>query len=177
MDGSAPPPNQIQSGPWRHRVGGVLVIGIGNTLLCDDGVGVHVVRRLATNPDTPAFLYPLDGGTIGFRLMANVARSDAALFIDAAELGRPPGTIRLLEGAALDAYTRRGGRVSAHEAGLVDLLTLARMDGWTPRHVAVLGIQPHRIDWDERLSELVARALPAACDMAIDTAHRWRFPH
>jgi hydrogenase maturation protease len=158
------------------RGAGVLVVGLGNTLLSDDGVGIHVVRRLSSDPHAPTFLQALDGGTLGFRLMEAVAQSDAALFIDAAELGQPPGTIRLFEQEALDLYTRRGERVSAHEAGLVDLLTLARMDGWAPEHVAVLGIQPQRIDWGERLSEAVARALPDACHIAVDTVRRWRRP-
>jgi hydrogenase maturation protease len=160
----------------QRRAGDVLVVGLGNLLLGDDGVGVHAVRRLAADPSAPAFLRPLDGGTLGFRLLDAVKRSDAALFIDAAELGQPPGTIRLLERDALDAYTRRGGRVSAHEAGLIDLLTLARMDGWKPTRMGVLGIQPRRIDWDARLSETLAGALPAACRMAIDTVRRWRGP-
>jgi len=159
-----------------ESVGDVLVVGLGNLLLGDDGVGVHAVRRLATDRSAPAFLRPLDGGTLGFRLLDVVKRSDAALFIDAAELGQPPGTIRLLEGDALRACAGHGGRFSAHEAGLIDLLTLARMDGWTPTHIAVLGIQPYRIDWDAQLSETVAGALPAACRMAIDTVQRWRCP-
>jgi hydrogenase maturation protease len=166
---------EMLSWPDHCQPGDVLVVGLGNILLADDGVGVHVVRRLATDPRAPAFLHPLDGGTLGFRLMEAVVRSEAALFIDAVQLGEPPGSIRLLERELLDAYTRRGGRVSAHEAGLVDLLTLARIDGWAPGHVAVLGVQPQRIDWDEQLSEPVTRALPDACRMAIDTAHRWRF--
>jgi hydrogenase nickel incorporation protein HypA/HybF len=49
-----------------------------------------------------------------------------------------------------------------------------RMDGWAPRHMAVLGIQPCRIDWDAQLSETVTGALPAACRLAIDTVQRWR---
>jgi len=171
MDAVAERPLQAQPASRRE----VLVVGLGNLLLGDDGVGVHAVRRLATDPSAPPFLRPLDGGTLGFRLLDAVRHADAALFIDAAELGQPPGTIRLLEGDALHARTRHGGRFSAHEAGLIDLLTLARMDGWLPTRMAVLGIQPRCIDWDAQLSETVAGALPAACRMAIDTVRRWRF--
>jgi hydrogenase maturation protease len=174
MDELAGIPLHSLSMPSREDVRDVLVIGLGNVLLADDGVGVHIVHRLATDPHVPAFLRALDGGTLGFRLMEIVTQSDAVLFIDAAELGQPPGAIRLLERDALDAYTKRGGRMSAHEAGLVDLLTLARLDGWAPSHVAVLGIQPQRINWDENLSAPVASALPDACRMAIDTVGRWQ---
>ena len=152
----------------------VLVIGLGNILLGDDGIGVHVIRRLATNPDIPSGLRPLDGGTLGFRLMDAFARSDAILLVDAAELGEPAGTVRLLERDALNRHVRRGGRVSAHEAGLVDLLTLAKLEGHAPSHLALLGVQPERIDWNETLSVPLARALPVACQMAIDTVLQWR---
>jgi len=154
----------------------VLVLGLGNILLGDDGIGVHVVRRLAADPDAPAGLRPLDGGTLGFRLMETFARSNAILLVDAAELGEPAGSIRLLELDALDRHIRRGGRVSAHEAGLVDLLTLARLEGCAPAHLALLGVQPKRIDWDEALSLPVARALPAVCRLAIEKVRQWQQP-
>jgi hydrogenase maturation protease len=152
----------------------VLVLGLGNILLGDDGIGIHVVRRLVTDPETPPGLHPLDGGTLGFRLMNAFASSDATLLIDAAQLGEPAGTLRLLELDALDRHIRRAGRVSAHEAGLVDLLMLARLEGCDPAYLALLGIQPQRIDWDETLSLPVSRALPDACRMAIDTVLQWQ---
>jgi hydrogenase maturation protease len=152
----------------------VLVLGLGNILLGDDGVGVHVVRRLATEPALPPGLQPLDGGTMGFRLMDVFAKSDAILLVDAVQLGGRAGTIRLLETDELNRHVRRGGRVSAHEAGLVDLLTLARLEGCTPARVALLGIEPQSIDWDEALSPPVTDALPAACRLAIKTVLQWQ---
>jgi len=152
----------------------VLMLGLGNTLLGDDGVGVHVVRRLAMDPYRPAGISPLDGGTIGFRLTDQVMRSDAALFIDAAEFEAPAGTVRLLEKDDLDAYVRSTERRGAHEAGLTDLLTLLQLEGWAPAHVAVLGVQPQHVDWQEQLSDAVARAVPVACRFAVATALRWQ---
>jgi len=151
----------------------VLVLGLGNILLGDDGVGVHVVRRLAAAALPPG-LQPLDGGTMGFRLMDVFAKSDAILLVDALQLGGRAGTIRLLETDALNRHVRRGGRVSAHEAGLIDLLTLARLEGCTPARVALLGIETQRIDWDEALSPPVTEALPAACRLAIETVLEWQ---
>jgi hydrogenase maturation protease len=153
---------------------GVLVLGLGNTLLADDGVGVHVVRRLAGDHATPACLQPLDGGTLGFRLMDVLTRSDAVIVVDAAQLGAAAGTLRLMESEALTGHVTRGGRTSAHEAGLIDLLTLARLDGWTPAHLALLCIQPRRVDWGEELSEPVARALPGACRAVVQTVLAWQ---
>jgi len=151
----------------------VLVLGLGNTLLTDDGVGVHVARALARNPETPKALLPVDGGTLGFRLLARLTQSDAVLVVDAAELGEPPGTVRLLDQKALSDHVSRGTRTSAHEAGLVDLLMLARLEGWAPMRLALLAIQPGRIEWGNELSETVAESVPLACDVAVKTVLAW----
>ncbi|MEJ1975485.1 MAG: hypothetical protein WDN49_04780 [Acetobacteraceae bacterium] len=64
--------------------------------------------------------------------------------------------------------------MSAHEAGLADLLTLAWLEGWAPMRLALLGIQPQRIDWGEQLSEPVAQSLPAACCAVVQTVLAWQ---
>lgn len=152
----------------------VLVLGLGNTLLADDGAGVHVVRRLAADPATPACLRPLDGGTLGFRLLDVLARSTDVILVDAGQFDAAAGTLRLIGSDALAGHVTRCGRTSAHEAGLIDLLTLARLDGWTPKRLALLCIQPNRVDWGEELSGPVARALPAACRTVVRTALAWQ---
>jgi hydrogenase maturation protease len=157
-----------------REVRDVIVLGLGNILLSDDGVGVHVARRLAMNPGAPSGLRALDGGTLGFRLTEALARSDSVLIVDAALLGEPPGAMHLLESDELHRHVCRGGRLSAHEAGLVDLLTMARLEGWAPAHLALLGIQPERIDWGDTLSENVARSVPLVCRTVIQTALSWQ---
>jgi hydrogenase maturation protease len=151
----------------------VLVLGLGNTLLADDGVGIHIIRSLAHDPMTPPSLLPVDGGTLGFRLLDQIARAEAVLIIDAAQLGAPAGTVRLLDRQQLALHVQRSGRLSAHEAGLADLLTLARLEGFAPRHLALLGIQPQTIDWGETLSPEVASAATIACQLAVQTALDW----
>jgi len=150
------------------------VLGLGNILLGDDGIGVQVVRHLANAPDTPPGLRPVDGGTLGFRLLAALMDADAVIVVDAAQVGDPAGTICLLDQLVLAEHVGRGGRMSAHEAGLVDLLTLARLDGWAPVRLALLGIQPQRIDWGEQLSGPVARSFPAACRAVVRTVLAWQ---
>lgn len=157
--------------PWPGNT--VLVLGLGNTLLADDGVGIHIVRSLARDPATPLCLRPVDGGTLGFRLLEQLARAEAVLMIDAAQLGAAAGTVRLLDRNELAQYAGRTGRKSAHEAGLADLLTLARLEGFSPRHLALLGIQPQTLDWGESLSPAVAAAAAVACRLAVQTALGW----
>ncbi len=150
----------------------IMVIGLGNILLADDGIGVHAVRRLA-QADPIEGLQLIDGGTLGFRLLQTVTASEAVLFIDAAELDEPAGAVRLLHEEDLALHILRRGRISAHEAGLVDLLTLARLDGWRPKYVAVLAVQPNRIDWGTELSMQLRDALPIVCRKALSTVQRW----
>lgn len=151
----------------------VLVLGLGNTLLADDGVGIHIVRSLGCDPATPPCLRPVDGGTLGFRLLGQISQADAVLIIDAAQLGAAAGTLRLLDRDELARHVARSGRISAHEAGLADLLTLARLEGFAPRHLALLGIQPQTVDWGEALSPRVADAAAIACRLAVQTAMSW----
>jgi len=151
----------------------VTVLGLGNILLSDDGIGVHVARSLAMNPGSPQGLRALDGGTLGFRLMEALTQSDSVLIVDAALLGEKPGAIRLLERDELQRHVSRNGRMSAHEAGLSDMLTLARLEGWAPRHLALLAVQPETIDWGDALSEALARSVPTACRQATDKVLSW----
>jgi hydrogenase maturation protease len=151
----------------------VLVLGLGNTLLADDGVGVHVVRRLAADAALPAWVRAVDGGTMGFRLTSILSKAGSVLIIDAANIGLEPGAIRLLDTKTLDAHVANGNRTSAHEAGLADLLSLARLGNFGPRHLAVLAIQPQMIAWGERLSDPVENAVLPACAMAAATINDW----
>jgi hydrogenase maturation protease len=126
------------------------------------------------NPGSPQGLRAIDGGTLGFRLMDVLTQSDAVLIVDAARLDAPPGAIRVFDRRELCGHVTRGRRTGAHEAGLLDLLTLAQIDGWTPRCLALLGVQPQRVNWGEHLSETVAQQVPLACRTAIEIVLTWQ---
>ncbi len=152
----------------------VLVLGLGNTRLADDGIGVHVVRQLARDPETPPGLKALDAGAFGFRLLSKLTKAQAVLMVDVADLGAPPGTTRLLEREELVLHVSRGGRVSAHESGLVDLLTLARMEGYQPKRLALLAVQPQTLEWGEDMSAPVSESLPLVCEQVVRTVLDWQ---
>jgi hydrogenase maturation protease len=165
--------DNVENAKSMRGMRGVTVLGLGNILLADDGVGVHVARSLAMNPGSPQGLRALDGGTLGFRLMEALTQSDSVLIVDAALLGEKPGAMRLLESHELHRHVSRSDRMSAHEAGLADMLTLAKLEGWSPRHLALLAIQPQSIDWGDALSEALAQSVPAACRQATDKVLSW----
>jgi len=119
-----------------------LVLGIGNTLLTDEGIGIHVLRalepELADRPDVTL----LDGGTLSFTLAGPIGDADALIVVDAAQVKSKPGDWRLLEGEEMDAFLMGNRKASVHEVGLTDLRTIAILTGHWPEKRAMLAIQP-----------------------------------
>lgn len=147
-----------------------LVLGLGNELLSDDGVGVHAVRRLQAEGVEGAVL--LDGGTLGFALAGEVAEASALVVVDAAALGGEPGDVAVFEDAELDGLLHGGGR-DAHGAGLAQMLAGARLIGGLPERRALVGIQPDATDWGTDLTPTVAAALPTACGRVRELLEKW----
>jgi len=151
-----------------------VVLGVGNTLLRDEGVGVHVVEELRrTHPDLSAVEF-LDGGTLSFTLAGPLAEADQLIIIDAAELQAPPGTVSLFENEAMDDYLNHGKRRSVHEVSLLDLLAITRLTDSLPPRRALIGIQPQSVEWGESPSAEVAAAIPAACELALGLLRKWQ---
>ena len=143
----------------------ILVLGIGNTLLMDDGVGVLLVeefRSLSTLPaDEVEFL---DGGTQGLALLGHLAGRRALVILDAVKLGAAPGTVHCL---TLDQALASGSRpATEHESNASELLWMALMLGELPDRVAVIGVEAASLEIGLGLSEPVRQAMPAAMDAA-----------
>ena len=149
-----------------------LVLGIGNTLLSDEGVGIHIVEYLAAHHGDKNHVTCLDGGTLSFVLADAIAEHDNLIVVDAARLGEAAGTVRCFEGADMDRYLT-GNRCSVHEVGLTDLLDIARLSGTFPEHRALIGVQPHSLEWGEALSERVVPAVGSAARQVLVLLQRW----
>lgn len=150
-----------------------LILGIGNTLLSDEGVGVHVVRHLAAHHGDEPDLTFLDGGTLSFTLAGDIADHDFLIVVDAARLDAPPGTVRCFEDEAMDRYLGRA-QMSVHEVGLSDLMDMARLSDTLPRRRALVGIQPALLDWGDAPTAEVAPAVPEAARLVLGLVRRWR---
>ncbi len=151
-----------------------LVLGIGNTLLTDEGVGVHVLQALGPLLEDCADVTLLDGGTLSFTLAGPIEDADALIVVDAANIQSPPGAWVLLEGEAMDAFLMGNRKSTVHEVGLTDLRAIAILAGHWPDRRALLAIQPDVVDWGEYPTPAVAAAIPPACTAIQKLIGEWR---
>jgi hydrogenase maturation protease len=148
-----------------------LVLGLGNSLLADEGVGIHVLKRLQECYHFPPDVQLLDGGTLGLDLLHHVEAADRLLVIDALELGAEPGMRARLEGEQVPAFL--SVKLSPHQIGLADLLAASRLRQAYPEQVVLLGVQPAVIDVGLDLSPSVAAEVDALAEEAVMELHRW----
>lgn len=154
----------------------VLVVGVGNDLLGDDGFGIVALRRLAAR-GVPAGVELLETGIAGVALAQElVAGYDAVIVLDAADSCSPPGTLKLLtvdvpDPARLGADERRALMSDMHRAVPSLALVLARALNALPPRVFILGCQPGSTDLGMGLSQPVALAVEAAVERVLEMIH------
>jgi hydrogenase maturation protease len=140
-------------------VSDVVVVGLGNLLLRDDGVGVRAVRALEREFLAPPGVRVLDGGTLGLALLGELADAGALVLVDAVASDDPPGALVRLSGDDVEPAVR--GRLSPHQVGVADLLDALRLLGRLPSSTHLLGLTPATIELGVELSPAVEAALPA----------------
>jgi hydrogenase maturation protease len=154
----------------------VLVLGIGNLLLSDDGVGIHVVNRLLDDMRKgrlPKNVVIRDGGTIGLTLLSELDANTAIIAVDAMELEARPGTVSLFEGAEMDRQLT-GRKKTAHEVALSDLMQAAQLCGCFPDRRALVAIQPGSIEWGMEPTTPVSGAVAVAADRITALIRKWQ---
>jgi len=149
-----------------------LVLGVGNPLMSDDGVGQRVLASLERR--TPAIdgVHYVDAGTLSLLLLPRIEACEALLVLDAAQIDGAPGSVRVFEGEAMDAFLR-GSRCSVHEVGMRDLLDAARLTGALPARRALVGVQPACVGWGEALSPEAEAAVSIATSIARGVLESW----
>ncbi len=151
----------------------VLVLGIGNTLLSDEGVGVHAMNALAKAHVGRAGVAFLDGGTLSYTLAGPVADADSLIVLDTAQLHAAPGTVRVFQSDEMDRFLGSGPKTSVHEVSLMEVLGMARAQDALPERRALIGIQPQSFDWGTEPTPPVAAAIPEACAHAGALIEQW----
>ena len=154
-----------------------LILGIGNSLLTDEGAGIHALNHLQSAiPDTwpdIANLNFIDGGTLSFTLAVWIEDCTNLIVFDATELHQPPGTVNVFVGAAMDEFLGTTKR-SAHEVGLIDLMDIARLTDHLPEKRALIGIQPDKMTWGMKPTAAVQNALDEAVGEAVKLIQQWQ---
>ncbi len=149
-----------------------LVLAIGNTLLTDEGAGIHALQALEEQHPAPDDVTYLDGGTLSFTLAGAVEDADNLIVLDATQLKSEPGTVDCMINEEMDQFLGSCKR-SVHEIGLLDLLDISRLTGNLPKKRALVAIQPDVIDWGEHPTEQVAAAIPVVVDKVLALMKEW----
>ncbi len=137
-----------------------LVLGLGNILLSDDGVGVRVIERLRELFVFPERVQVLDGGTLGLDLLPYLEGLASLVIVDAVQADREPGSLVRLAGEQIPVFLD-ACKLSPHQEGLQDLLAVAKLKGWLPADVVLLGLQAESLMVGLELSLSARRQLGA----------------
>jgi hydrogenase maturation protease len=152
----------------------LLILGLGNLLCGDDGLGVTVVERLAGAYEAPDGVRILDGGTLGLSLLPYLEDADQVILVDAVRDDAAPGSFVRLTGD--DVAPAVAARLSVHQIGVVDLLDGARWLGRMPRTLVLLGLVPESIELSLTRSPAVERNLPELVRRVAEEAAALGFP-
>ena len=128
----------------------VLVLGMGNILLEDEGLGIHALNMLQRQYELPPEVECLDGGTSGMALLDLISRRRHLLVLDAVQTGDPPGTLVKMDDQDVPVYF--GLRVTPHQLGLSDVLASLKLNEEQPDQVTVLGLVPVSLEMSLELS-------------------------
>ncbi|MCP4591028.1 MAG: hydrogenase maturation protease [bacterium] len=158
---AAEEPQDCSSAPLRRPV---LVLGLGNILLGDEGVGVRVVEAMADTA-LPANVEVFDGATSGLDLLDTLADRRKVIVIDALAGDGEPGTVERLTPADLAVPAARS--VSLHDLGLLETLTAARQLGICPPEVVIFGVWPKEVRWSLELSPEISRLIPRLIELIL----------
>lgn len=134
-----------------------LVLGIGNILMQDEGLGVRAVERLQALYRLPPEVRAVDGGVMGLDLLPYLEDAKRVLILDAVQIGRPPGSIVRLESEQIPAALAL--KTSIHQVGLQEVLAVGRLRDTLPVHIALWGMQPASLEMGTDLSPVVSAAL------------------
>ena len=141
----------------------LLIAGIGNVLLGDDGVGPFAIKVLESQYNFPDDVELADLGTPGLDLPVHLSSADAVILLDSAKFGGEAGSIRLFRKQDILRSAPRA-RIDTHSPALVESIVLARMMGILPSHLVMIGIQGSRFEPGSPLSRPVRDCIPHIID-------------
>ncbi|WIM04838.1 MAG: HyaD/HybD family hydrogenase maturation endopeptidase [Candidatus Nitricoxidivorans perseverans] len=143
-----------------------VILGIGNTILSDEGLGVHAAEALRIAYDLPDGVEVIDGGTAGMELLDPLAGVDLLVVLDAVKAGRAPGTVILLTGKEVPVFFR--AKLSPHQVSICDVLASLEFAGDPPKDLVLIGCEPESLELGTELTPTVAGRMPEMIAVAAE---------
>lgn len=148
-----------------------LILGVGNLLMTDEGVGVHVIQRLVADYQLPEQVQVLDGGTLGMDLLYYLEGVENLLLIDAVQARKEPGTLVCLEGEDVPAFMSI--KISPHQMGVPDMLAAAHLMNVYPQRIVLWGVQPELMEIGLELSHTVESKVDTIIENVLEQLQAW----
>lgn len=136
-----------------------LILGVGNILLGDEGVGVRIAQALEKRPEILSQFDVVDGGTCGMELLDDMANREHIIIIDAVLANKAPGEIIVLHDEQVPVFFSR--KISPHQLGICDVLSALKLTDEFPKNLCLIGIQPETLEPQIALSEILQNQFPA----------------
>lgn len=149
----------------------IVVLGVGNILLTDEGLGVHVIEDLKANYNFTPQISLIDGGTMGMELLTYMRGMKKILLVDAVNGGEAPGTIYEFPHRELEQYFT--DHISVHEVGMQDILRIRAIQENPLEDAIVIGVEPESLEVGFEPSEPVQRALPEVKERVLRVLRGW----
>lgn len=147
-----------------------VVLGIGNIILEDEGVGVRAVEALQAQYRLPSEVEAIDGGTAGMELIEALSGVDLLVVLDAVVAGKPPGTVISIADEDVPSFFRR--KLSPHQIALPDVLASLELLGQLPKQTLIFGVQPQSMELGMELTAPVAARIPELVELAVDALRK-----
>ncbi len=140
----------------------IVVLGVGNILLTDEGIGVRAIEELGRRYQLPAEVELIDGGTSGMELLDDLANCNVLIIADCVRAGKTPGTLLRLQDEEIPALFRT--KLSPHQVGLPDVLATLAITHEAPERIVLFGVEPESLATHMGLSPVVETTLPILVD-------------
>ena len=150
----------------------ITLIGLGNILLKDEGVGVHVANAIRERYSFSPEVEIIDGGTLGLDLLHYFEGRDKVLLVDAVDFRKEPGYIGIMDDDAIPSTLF--AKLSVHHIGLSDVLFAAKLLDYTPSKIRLIGIQPQSLDVGLDVTDCIASKIEELMRLVIETLKEWK---
>jgi hydrogenase maturation protease len=149
----------------------ILLLGLGNVLLGDEGLGIRAWERLQEQYHLPEEVNCVDGGVLGLELLAYVDGVTHLLAIDAVQTGQPPGTLVRLEGEEIPKTLAL--KLSMHQVSFQEVLAMSYLQGTTPPRLVIWGMEPAVLETGVILSDVVEAQLDHLVQEVVGELRQW----